>query len=241
MENLLEFLKWPFILQNFTQLAEQAAQNHWSHLDFLAALVEGEYLLRHDRATQRRIQAARFPVIKTLDQFQWSWPQKINQLQIKNFFHLAFLKEHQNLIFLGNVGLGKTHIAIAIGHHACLQGHSVLFTTAIDVINQLIAAQNTGRLKTELARYLRPDLLILDELGYLPIDKLGADLLFQIISHRYERGSIIVTSNRVFKRWPEIFNNDTMLTTAILDRILHHAETILIEGRSFRMKDKIEL
>lgn len=240
LESQLDVLKWPFIRQNFSSLAQQATQQGWSHLDFLSNLVEGEYLFRQDRATQRRIQNASFPVIKTLDHFQWSWPLKINQPQIKNLFHLTFIKEHGNIIFLGNVGLGKTHISISIGHHACLQGYNVLFITAIDAINQLAAAQISGRLKTELAKYLKPDLLILDELGYLPIDKNGADLLFQIISHRYERGSIIITSNRVFKKWPEIFNNDATLTSAILDRLLHHAETVVIEGRSFRMKDQIE-
>jgi DNA replication protein DnaC len=116
----------------------------------------------------------------------------------------------------------------------------VLFTTAIDVINSLSAAKNAGQLQMELKKYLRPSLLILDELGYLPIDKVGADLLFQVISHRYERGAMIITSNRAFKQWPKIFNNDSTLTSAILDRLLHHAETVLVEGKSYRMKDQIE-
>ena len=144
------------------------------------------------------------------------------------------------MILLGGVGLGKSHLAIALGYRACLKGYSVLFTTAVDVINTLAAAQNAGRLKQELNKYLKPKLLILDELGYLPIDKVGADLLFQIISQRYEQGAIIITSNRVFKKWPEIFNNDSTLTSAILDRLLHHAETVIIEGKSYRMKDQIE-
>jgi DNA replication protein DnaC len=116
----------------------------------------------------------------------------------------------------------------------------VLFTTAIDAINTLSSAQAANRLKSELKKYLSPSLIILDELGYLPIDKHGADLLFQIISQRYERGSIVITSNRAFKNWPEIFNNDSTLTSAILDRLLHHAETVVIEGKSYRMKDQIE-
>ena len=116
----------------------------------------------------------------------------------------------------------------------------MLFTTAIDAINTLAAAHAAGRLKSELNKYLKPRLLILDELGYLPIDKKGADLLFQIISGRYERGSLIITSNRAFKKWPEIFNNDSTLTSALLDRLLHHAETVVIEGTSYRMKDRIE-
>jgi DNA replication protein DnaC len=141
---------------------------------------------------------------------------------------------------LGGVGLGKSHLASALGYAACLKGHSVLFATAIDVINTLTAAQLAGRLKQELKKYTKPELLILDELGYLPIDKTGADLLFQVISLRYEQGALVITSNRAFKDWPEIFNNDATLTSAMLDRLLHHAETIVIEGKSYRMKDQIE-
>jgi DNA replication protein DnaC len=161
-------------------------------------------------------------------------------MAIQNLFRLNFLEDKANVVLLGGVGLGKTHLATALGYHACLKGHSVLFTTAVDVINSLAAAQAANRLKAELKKYLAPSLLLLDELGYLPIDKRGADLLFQIISQRYERGSIIITSNRAFKKWPEIFNNDSILTSAILDRLLHHAETVLVEGKSYRMKDQIE-
>jgi DNA replication protein DnaC len=121
-----------------------------------------------------------------------------------------------------------------------LNGHTVLFTTAIDIVNTLAAAQAAGRLKRELARYLKPALLIVDELGYLPIDKHGADLLFQIISQRYERAPMVITTNRAYKHWSQIFNNDSTLTSAILDRVLHHAETVIIEGKSFRMKDEID-
>src|SRR6266568_1867324 len=141
---------------------------------------------------------------------------------------------------LGTVGLGKTHLATALGYTACLAGKSVLFATAVDTINTLAAAQAASRLKVELKKYLAPSLLILDELGYLPIDKHGADLLFQVISMRYERGSTVITSNRAFKQWPEIFNNDSTLTSAILDRLLHHAETCVIEGPSYRMKGQLE-
>ena len=136
--------------------------------------------------------------------------------------------------------IGKTHLATALGYTACLQGHSVLFASAIDVINTLAAAKSAGRLKQELKKYTKPALLILDELGYLPIDKSGADLLFQVISVRYEQGSIMLTSNRAFKEWPKMFNNDSTLTSAILDRLLHHAEIVVIEGKSFRMRGQIE-
>lgn len=136
--------------------------------------------------------------------------------------------------------MGKTHLASALGYTACQQGHSVLFTTAIDAINNLVAAQAAHRLKAELNRYLAPATLILDEIGYLPLDKIGADLLFQIISQRYERGAIILTTNKAFKQWPSIFNNDAGITSAILDRLLHQAETVVIDGKSYRMKDQIE-
>lgn len=236
----LDYLKLSYIREHYQSLAKEAAEHGWSHLTYLEKLIEGEAHLREDRGIQRRIQLARFPVLKTLEQFQWSWPKKINRLQVQNLFRLTFIEEKANVIFLGGVGLGKSHLSTALGYAACLQGHSVLFTTAIDTINTLTAAQSTGRLKAELNKYLKPRLLILDELGYLPIDKHGADLLFQIISGRYERSSIIITSNRAFKKWPEIFNNDSTLTSALLDRLLHHAETVIIEGASYRMKDQIE-
>jgi len=241
LEQNLTYLKLPFIRDNFESLAKEAAQKKWSHVQYLARLIEGEADFRHDRAIQRRIRLARFPVLKTLDQFQWTWPKDIiNRLQVQNLFRMQFVKDKANVIFLGGVGLGKTHLASALGYAACLKGHSALFTSAIDVINTLSAAQSSGLLKRELKKYIKPSVLILDELGYLPIDKVGADLLFQVISLRYEQGTMIITSNRAFKDWSEIFNNDSTLTSAILDRLLHHAETVLIQGKSYRMKDKIE-
>jgi DNA replication protein DnaC len=131
-------------------------------------------------------------------------------------------------------------LAIALGYEACLKGHSVLFASAIDVINTLAAAKSAGRLKQEIKKYAKPALLIVDDIGYLPIDKSGADLLCQVISGRYEHGSTLITSNRAFKEWPKIFNNDSTLTAALLDRLLHHADTVVIEGKSYRMKDKLE-
>jgi len=240
LEADLLLLNLPFMAEHHTPTANRAVRDGLGHLDYLAKLTEGELHLRRDRATLRRVKNARFPVIKTLDQFSWSWPLKINRMAIQNLFRLQFINDHANLIFLGSVGLGKTHLATALGYAACLAGKSVFFSTAVDAINTLAAAQAANRLKAELKKYLSPSLLILDELGYLPIDKLGADLLFQIISQRYERGSLIITSNRAFKQWPEIFNNDSTLTSALLDRLLHHAESLLIEGKSYRMKDQID-
>ncbi len=210
----LDYLKLAFVREHYEFLAKEAAASQWGHVQYLAALMEGEALARQQRSIQRRIRQARFPVVKTLEPFQWSWPRKINRLQVQNLFRLTFIEDNANVIFLGGVGLGKTHLASALGYAACQKGHSVLFATAVDVINTLAAAQNAGRLKPAFNRYIKPVVLILDELGYLPIDKTGADLLFQIISQRYEQGSIIVTSNRVFKKWPEIFNNDSTLTSS---------------------------
>ncbi|MDZ7640639.1 MAG: IS21-like element helper ATPase IstB [Desulfurivibrio sp.] len=229
-------LKLSFMTDNYQEIAKKAAKNGWGHLDFLAKLAEGELHLRYDRATIRRVKNASFPVIKSIDQFAWDWPKKINRMAVQNLHRLHFIEQKANVIFLGTVGLGKTHLAISLGHSACLAGHSVLFTTAVEALNNLHAAQQAGRFKAELKKYLSPKLLIIDELGYLPIDKLGADLLFQIISQRYERGAIIITTNRAYKDWPQTFNNDSTLTAAILDRLLHHAETEVIEGDSYRMK-----
>ena len=240
LEQHLDYLKLHFFQKQHQSLAAQSAQQQWDHVEYLRRLVEGEYLERRQRAIERRIKAARFPVIKTLEQFRWDWPKKINRLQVQNVFRLEFIAQKANVVLLGNVGLGKTHLAIALGYAACQEGHSVLFADAISIINDLSAAQKRGLLKRQLKRYLAPELLAIDELGYLPIDQHGADLLFQVISQRYERGAIVLTTNKPFKQWPSIFNHDSTLASAVLDRLLHHAETIVIEGASYRMKDQVE-
>lgn len=236
----LRYLNLPFILQQYEPLAQQAAQEQWPHVQYLTRLIDGEASLRQDRSTQRRIKQARFPVLKTYDQFDFTWPSKINRMKVQDLFRLRFVEDKANLMLIGGVGLGKTHLAIALGYAACLAGHRVLFTSAVNIVNHLTVAQKAGRLGLDIKRYLKPEVLVCDELGYLPIDKHGADLLFQIISNRYERGSMIVTSNKAFKQWPSIFNNDTILTSALLDRLLHHAETVVITGKSYRMKDQTE-
>jgi DNA replication protein DnaC len=236
----LTYLKLPYIQEHYESIAQLAARKQWTHVHYLSELIKEEANLKKDRTIQRRIRMARFPVAKTLDQFEWSWPKKINRAQIQNLFRLKFIENQTNVVFIGGVGLGKTHLASALGYQACLKGYTVLFTSAIDSINHLISSQNNGQLKQELKKYLKPDLLIMDELGYLPIDNKGADLLFQIISQRYEQGSIVITTNRVFKGWPQIFNNDSTLTSALLDRLLHHVEATIIEGKSYRMKEVSE-
>ena len=240
LHQILKYLNLPYMSSNHQELALQASKKQWSHLDYLDNLAQGEAAFKNDRSTQRRIRLARLPTIKTLDQFDWSWPKKINRLQIQNIFRLQFIPDKSNVIFIGGVGVGKTHLASALAYSACLNGHSALFASAIDIVNTLAASQNTGRMKQELKKYLKPDLLLIDELGFLPVDKKGADLLFQAISMRYENTSTIITTNRPYKEWPGIFNNDSTLTSAILDRLLHHADTVIIEGPSYRMKDKTE-
>ena len=235
----LDYLKLPYLQQHHGELAQQSAQQHWDHVEYLRRLIEGEYTQRRQRVIERRVHAARFPVLKTLEQFRWDWPKKINRLAVQNLFRLEFLAQKANVVLLGNVGLGKTHLATALGYAACQEGYAVLFADAISVINDLAAAQKRGLLKRQLKRYLAPELLLLDELGYLPIDQHGADLLFQVISQRYERGSIVLTTNKPFKQWASVFNNDSTIASAVLDRLLHHAETIVFEGSSYRMKDQL--
>src|ERR1700732_5267028 len=160
----LDYLKLTCVKENCQPLAVESAANHWSHLDYLGRLLQGEVAARQQRTIARRIKAARFPVIKTLEGFRWDWPKKINRLQIQDLFRLSFIDKKANVIFLGLCGLGKTHLATALGYAAC-QGYSVLFASAIDVINTLSAAQSQGALKSQLRRYLSPQLLILDEVG----------------------------------------------------------------------------
>ena len=236
----LYYLKLPFLQAHHLALAQESAQQNWDHLEYLRRLIEGEYTQRRQRVIERRVKAARFPVLKTLDQFRWDWPKKINRLQLQNLFRLEFIAQKANVVLLGNVGVGKTHLATALGYAACQEGYAVLFADAISVINDLSAAHKRGLLKHQLKKYLAPEMLLLDELGYLPIDPHGADLLIQVISRRYERGSIVLTTNKPFKHWASIFHNDSTIASAVLDRLLHHAETVIIEGSSYRLKDQIE-
>lgn len=241
MRKHLGVLKLPFMLEHHQALAQAAVDKHWSHLEYLSELASGEAAARDDRRVSRCIIQARFPVLKTLDQFDWNWPTKINRLMVQNLFHLDFVKQHANVVFVSGTGLGKSHLMTALGHAACQKGHSVLFTGAIEIVNTLTEAQASGNVKRALNHYIKPQVLCIDELGYLPIDKFGADCLFQILSHRYERGSTLITTNRVYKQWATIFNNDAVLTSALLDRLLHHVETVRIEGKSYRSQGQVEI
>ena len=234
LQEHLRSLGLTYLLENAVPAAEAAAQRGQGHLQFLQELIAGEIALRQDRSVQRRIQDARFPVIKTLAGWDWTWPAKINRMQVEHLLELEFLASCTNVIFAGPTGVGKTHLALALGHAACLRGHRVLFAAAIDIVNRLSAAESNRQLARELKRYQNPELLVIDELGYLALDKRGAELLFQVITKRYERGSIILTTNIAFKDWPRLFAGDATLTSALLDRLLHHAQPVVIEGDSYR-------
>ena len=236
----LESLKLSFIAESFTEAAAHAGRKKLDYIAFLENLIDGEVALKQQRSITNRIKKAKFSCIKTLEQFNWNHPSRINRMQIENLFRLNFIDEKKNIILLGNCGLGKSHLAVALAHKVCNKGYSTLFTPAVDIINNLSAAVAVNSLDKAIKKYILPRVLVIDELGYLPIDKQGANLLFQVISKRYETGSIILTSNRAFKDWPKVFNNDSTVTSAVLDRLLHHSEVIVIEGESYRMKDKIE-
>jgi len=162
LETYLDYLCLPYLQQNHEALTQEAAEKRWSHGEYLQRLLEGEYQRRQQRAFERRVRAARFPVLKTLDRFRWDWPKKINELQVKNLLRLSFVEKKTNVILMGGVGLGKSHVATALGYEACQRGHAVLFTTAVDALNNLVAAQAAQRLKAELKRYLTPAVLVLD-------------------------------------------------------------------------------
>jgi len=234
LQDNLRSLRLNYLLENAVPAAEEAAGNGKGHLQYLQELIGGEVALRHDRSVQRRIRDARFPVIKTMAGWDWNWPAKINRMQVEHLLELDFINSSTNVVFAGPTGVGKSHLAVALGYAACLRGHSVLFAAAIDVVNRLSAAESTRQLAGEINRYQRPRVLLIDELGYLPLDKRGAELLFQVITKRYERGSVIITTNIAFKDWPRIFAGDASMTSALLDRLLHHAQPVLIEGESYR-------
>ena len=233
--NLLS-LQLTRILEIYPKVLETAAKEKVSLLEILDRLVAAEADARFERLIARRMKDARFPVQKTLDAFNFAHPKRINRAQVLSLFDLEFIAKKTNVVFLGRTGLGKSHLASALAHAACQKGHRVLFTTAVNIVNQLQAAQADGTFMKRLRTYIAPDCLVIDELGFLPIDRLGADLLFQVVSGRYERGSVILTSNRAFKEWGSVFNDSTV-AAAIIDRLGHRSEVIIIEGKSYRLPE----
>ena len=224
-------------LEHYRDLVTKAAQESLSHHQFLERLIDQEMAFRHERAVERLVKEAKFPVPKTLAGFDWTHPRAIPKTQILHFAQLQFIDKKEHLIFLGSGGLGKSHLASALGFAACQREIRTLFTTAADMINYLVASQADHSLDRALRRYVTPRLLIIDELGYLPLDKQGRDLFFQVISKRSQSGSMILTTNKPFKDWGEVFQ-DTAVASAIAERLIEHGELIKIEGDSYRVKKK---
>ena len=198
LTEVLRHLSLTTIAQQYEDLGREAAREGLCHVEYLRRLAEAEAAARYERSVQRRIKAARLPVLKTLEQFDWSWPKKINRTQVQDLFRLRFVEQNTNAVFIGGVGLGKTHFALALAHSACLNNVPTLFAQAVEIVNTLSAAQTTNTLSKALKAYVTPRLLVVDELGYLPMDKRGADLIFQVISARYERGTTVITTNTFY-------------------------------------------
>jgi DNA replication protein DnaC len=220
----------------YLQEAENAANTKLSYQDYLLRLLEQQILSKIERSVNRKIQLATFPQLKRLEEFDYSWQPKINEKLIRELATLEFLKAAKNVLFIGAPGVGKTHLAIALGIKAAQARKRVLFFTAEQLTAQLAAAEVSGRLNHFLDQLARADLVIIDELGYLALSKQTARLFFQLVSKRYEKGSIIITSNKPFEQWGEIFTDD-VVASAILDRLLHHSYPFLINGKSFRTKN----
>jgi len=215
---------------------KKAATDNLSPADVLTILAEHEIALRKQKLIKARIAQAAFPNLKTIDAFDFNFPKNINKSKILDLFDLGFVHQKQNIILMGPHGTGKTHIALALGCQACQRECKTLFTTAMNLINHLSASLADNSFLKTMKMYKSPQLLIIDELGYLPVDKQGAELLFQVISDRYECGSIIVTTNRAFRDWGNILNNDNTLASAAIDRLIHHGTLVQIKGDSYRIK-----
>ena len=227
------------IKENYLLEAENAAKTKLTYQDYLLRLVEAEVLSKIDRSINRRIQIAGFPQIKRLEEFDFSYQPQIDEKLIRELSEMNFLSQASNVIFLGPPGVGKTHLAIALGIKAAINRKRVAFYTAEEITISLTVAEVNGTLNKLLDSLRRLDLLIIDELGYLQLNKKTATLFFSLIARRYEKGSTIITSNKPFEEWGQIFDDD-VVASAILDRLLHHCYTFLIQGKSFRMKNFID-
>ncbi len=238
LERDLAELKLPEIARAYREVLDEAARKGSSMLEVLATLIGLEQAAREQRALQRRLREARLPKPKTLAEYEFNFPKRIPKAAILRLFDCDFIQRHGCAVLIGPTGTGKSHLLTALGYTAAERGYSVRHTRVVDMINHLTTAQINGLLGKALKTYTRPSLLLLDELGYLPIDKRGADLLFQVVAARYETGSIVLTTNRPFREWGALFDVDNTLATALIDRLMHHGEAILIQGPSYRMRDK---
>jgi len=220
-------------------LLQEAVEKEQSYADFLDQLLTEELQSKTARNIAMRTNLARFPFVKGLESFDFSYQPSLDKKQVQNLANCHFIEHGENVVILGPPGVGKTHLSVGLGLKAIEHGYRVFFTTAANMIATLTKALGEGKLEDKLKTYTVPRLLIIDEIGYLPIDQAGANLFFQLISRRYEKGPVILTSNQSFGSWGEVFG-DRVIATAILDRVLHHAITINIRGNSYRLKDKLK-
>ena len=232
----LKELKLPSVMTHWERLAEEAHRKRQSHPEYLADLMHAEVNDRRERRIARLMREAHFPVLKTLDGFDFAAQTSVERDAVLALADARFVSEHHNVVLMGEVGTGKTHLAIALGLAACQREHRVRFATAAELTNMLVEAKEQGKLSRKLEQLARFELFVLDELGYVPFDKLGADLLFSFVSRVYERRSLVVTTNLPFARWSEVFL-DATAAAAVIDRIVHHATILKTEGESYRLKE----
>ncbi|MFJ2722472.1 IS21-like element helper ATPase IstB [Streptomyces sp. NPDC087437] len=234
---LARALKAPALLDAADRLAERARRESWTHPEYLVACLQREVAARESHGGEARVRAARFPAIKTIEELDVAYLRGLTREQLSHLGTLDFIAGKENVVFLGPPGTGKTHLAIGLGVRACQAGHRVAFATAAEWVDRLAAAHQAGNLATELTRLGRYPLIIVDEVGYIPFESEAANLFFQLISNRYERASVIVTSNKPFGRWGEVFGDETV-AAAMIDRLVHHAEVHSLKGDSYRMRGR---